>query len=150
MVRGRWSTMLRSVEAPRTKNWGRPMRSDSALRQARSWVSRRSWSGVSEAVGSEGVGRVRWNSVGMDEERTPGAKAPLFSVAERPKPEGLGYLEASRVAAFGIAESRAAVRARGLVPRARGLAREAREPERLRERVGAVAGSEGVEGRTTP
>src|ERR1017187_6584525 len=93
MVRGRRSTMLRRVEEPRTKNCGRPMRSDSALRQARSWASRSRWSGVSEAVGSEGVGRVRWK-VGVERELSPGAKAPSFPVLERAKPEGLAYLEA--------------------------------------------------------
>src|SRR5216683_3778387 len=67
MVWGRMRTMLRRVEEPRTKNWGRPSFSDSALRHSRRRWSRACWSGVRASAGSEVMGRWRWKvSAGWD------------------------------------------------------------------------------------
>jgi hypothetical protein len=35
-----------------------------------------------------------WRIVAIERKHTPGAKAPLASLVERAKPEGLAYLEA--------------------------------------------------------
>ena len=50
-VRGWVRTMLRRAVVPRTKNWGRPIFSDSDLRQSRRRCSRASWVGVRVSPG---------------------------------------------------------------------------------------------------
>src|SRR5882757_8423909 len=92
-VCGRARTMLRRVVEARTKKRGRFNLSDSDLRHLRRRWSRACCSGV-RVSGSRVMARGR-AKVSAGGEFTPGAEAPFLSLAERPKAEALGYLEAT-------------------------------------------------------